>query len=147
MIKRAMMMLMVLTATLVAAGCGGSSGKDIASVKSCLKDLKLSVEEAPDTDNDVKEGVFATTDLTALAADGGKDAAKAPEEFTFAMAAHVKDASKVKDFQKESEEFAKTASSDGKLEFETGVDGTYVWVAGGAKGSAAFDDARGCVKP
>jgi hypothetical protein len=136
-------MLMVLTATIVAAGCG-SDGKDIESVTSCLEGLKLSVEASPDDDKDVEEGVFATTDLAALAS---KDAGKEPDEFTFAMAAHVKDVSKVEDFQKESEEFAKTASADGKLEFKTGTDGTYVWVAGGAKGSDSFKDARGCVEP
>jgi hypothetical protein len=138
-----MTMLMVLTAMIVAAGCGGS-GKDIESVERCLKDMKLSVEKSPDTDKDVEDGVFATTDLAGIAAKGSD--AKS-DEFTFAMAAHVKDESKVGDFQKESKEFAKTASADGKLEFKTGTDGTYVWVAGGAKGSDAYRDALGCVEP
>ena len=105
-------------------------------MKACLKDAKLTVEDLP-KDKDVKSGVFATTDLTKVE----------DEEFTFALAAHVKTDDAVKNFQDESTKFAETAGADQKLDFETGVDGRYVWVAGGAKDTDDFKDARACVEP
>lgn len=128
----------------LAAGCGGSS-TSIPDVKTCLEKLDLNVEASPKDDKDVKEGVFATTDLSAGLTGGSKDTSG--QEFTFALAAIVKDQDSVKAFEKKSTEFAKSASSDGKLEFESGTDGDYVWVAGGEQGSDAFDDVKACVKP
>ena len=124
-----------LIAMLVASGCG-AEGKEIADVKSCLSKAKLKAEDLP-KDKDVETGVFATTDLAKVE----------DEEFTFALAAHVKSEEAVKQFQQESKEFSKTAGADQKLDFETGVDGTYVWVAGGAKDTDDFKDARACVEP
>ena len=129
---------------LLAAGCGGS-GKDIGGVRSCLEDLKLTVESSPEDDADVKEGVFATTDLSAGIADSSKDTTD--QEFTFALAAIVKDKDSVDKFEAKSKDFAKSASSDGKLEFESGTHGDYVWVAGGEQGSDSFDKVKDCVKP
>jgi hypothetical protein len=120
---------------LLAAGCG-SEGKEIEDVKSCLAEVKLTVEDLP-KDKDVTSGVFATTDLTKVE----------DEEFTFALAAHVKSDGAVKQFQDESKDFSKTAGADQKLDFETGVDGRYVWVAGGAKDTDDYKDARACVEP
>ena len=130
-----LIVLPVLATALFAAGCG-SDGKDIADVKSCLKDAKLKVEDLKE-DKDVKSGVFASTDLTKVE-DG---------EFTFAMAAHVTSESAIKEFKKESEAFRKTSGAEDKLDFETGVDGKYAWVAGGAKDTDDYKDARACVKP
>jgi hypothetical protein len=136
-LRTAAALVVVLSAALLAAGCG-SGGKDIADVKSCLKKLDMTVEGAPKDDKDVREGVFATSNLT------GDDAAK---DFTFAMAANVKDEDRIEDFEKQSKDFGKSAAADGKLEIKSGSDGEYVWVAGGAKGSGTLDDARDCVEP
>lgn len=133
--SRFYVLAMLLPIMLVVGGCG-ADGKDIQEVKACLKGANLTVEELP-KDTDVTTGVFATTDLTKVE----------DEEFTFALAAHVKSDEAVKNFQKESTEFATTAGADKKLDFETGVDGRYVWVAGGAKDTDDFKDARACVEP
>lgn len=133
--SRRLVLAVPILAALVAAGCG-TDGKEIDDVTSCLKDAKLTVEDLP-KDKDVTEGVFATTDLTKV-----EDA-----EFTFALAAHVKTDAAVTNFQDESKKFADTAGADQKLDFETGVDGRYVWVAGGAKDTDDFTDARACVEP
>ena len=133
--SRTIALAIPLLAMLVATGCG-ADGKEMQDVKACLKDAKLTVEDLP-KDKDVKSGVFATTDLTKVE----------DEEFTFALAAHVKTDDAVKNFQDESTKFAETAGADQKLDFETGVDGRYVWVAGGAKDTDDFKDARACVEP
>lgn len=129
------MLIVLLFAAAFVAGCG-EDGKTVKDVRSCLSGLELTVEALP-KDSSVSSGVFATTDLTKVD----------KEEFTFALAAHVKSDKAVKQFQDESEEFAKSAGADQKLDFETGVDGRYVWVAGGAKDTDDFKAARGCVKP
>lgn len=133
--SRTSIVILPLIAMLVAAGCG-ADGKEMKDVKACLKDAKLTVEDLP-KDKDVTTGVFGTTDLTKVE----------DEEFTFALAAHVKSDEAVKNFQDESKKFAETAGADQKLDFETGVHGRYVWVAGGAKDTDDFKDARSCVKP
>lgn len=132
---RLLLLAIPLLAMLVATGCG-AEGKDIKDVKACLGKVKLKTEDLP-KDKDVETGVFATTDLAKVK----------EEEFTFALAAHVKSEDAVKQFQDESKAFSKTAGTDKKLDFETGVDGRYVWVAGGAKDTDDFKDARACVKP
>lgn len=133
--SRILVLAIPLLAMLVATGCG-SEGKEMSDVKACLKNAKLTVEDLP-KDTDVETGVFATTDLTKVE----------DEEFTFALAAHVKSEKAVKSFQDKSTEFSETAGADQKLDFETGTDGRYVWVAGGAKDTDDFTDARACVKP
>lgn len=134
---------LVFVAALVAAGCG-SGGTDIADVRGCLDELGLKVEAPPEGDTDIEEGVFATSNLAAAAGDAesGGDA-----EFTFAMAAIVPDEEARTTFEDQSRSFATSVSEDGKLEFDSGIDGDYVWVAGGEKGSDAFGDVRGCVEP
>lgn len=129
------MLVLPVLAMLLASGCG-AEGRDIADVKACLGKVDLKVENLP-KDKDVETGVFATTDLAKVK----------EEEFTFALAAHVKSEKAVSQFQDESKAFSKTAGADKKLDFETGVDGKYVWVAGGAKSTKDFKDARACVKP
>ena len=134
-IRSLLAMSLIATVAFVAAGCG-SDGKDIADVKACLKKAGLTVEEL-DKDKDVKSGVFASTDLSKVE-DG---------EFTFAMAAHVTSDKAITEFKKESEDFRKSSGATDKLDFETGVDGKYAWVAGGAKSTKDYKDARACVKP
>jgi hypothetical protein len=128
--------LLVSSSLLVLAGCGGGGTPDIAEVRTCLEKLDLKVEDPPAKDNEVEEGVFATTDL-ATAAEG---------EFTFAMAAIVKDEGSVKTFQDEAKKLTDAIAEDDKIKVETGTDGTYVWVAGGAE-EQAIKDVRGCVEP
>jgi hypothetical protein len=127
--------LLVSSSLLIAAGCG-SGTPDIAETRTCLEKLNLTVEDPPAKDNEVKEGVFATTDLT-KAAEG---------EFTFAMAAIVKDEGSVKTFEDEAKKLADAIAEDDKIKVETGTDGTYVWVAGGAD-DKAIKSVRGCVEP
>ncbi len=129
-------MAIVAVAALATTGCG-SSGKDLADVKPCLTKLGMKVESSPKSDSDVRKGLFAATDIT----DSNV------KDFTFVMAAYVKNEDRIKEFKEKSETFAKDAASDGKLKVESGVDGDYVWVVGGAKGGEVFDDARDCVKP
>ena len=128
--------MVVLGIAVLAAGCGGST-KSIADVQACLKKVEgMTVEKAPAKDSGVEEGVFATTDLTK----GGKG------DFTMAMAANVKSEKDVKTFQEQSKEFAGTDKTDKTFAVETGVDGKYVWVAGGAKDSETYKASLDCVK-
>ena len=133
--------IVIAAAALLAAGCGGTP--DIDEVSGCLEGLGLTVEPANEDDPQVETGVFATTDLAGASQDPESDAA----EFTFALAAVVKDEDSIDTFEDQSREFAESASEGGKLEFESGTDGRYVWVAGGEQGSDAFDDAKDCVQP
>ncbi len=133
--SRLLVLPVVLLASIVAAGCG-SEGKDIADVTACLKEAKLVVEPIdPQKDKDVESGVFATTDFSKLD----------DPDFRFAMAAHVTSEAAIERFQKKSSEFAKEAGDD--IDFTTGVDGRYAWVAGGAKGNDDIPTIRECVKP
>lgn len=128
--------LVVLTVSLLAAGCGGPTIKD---VRSCLKGLDMTVEDPPAKDTDVKDGVFASTDLTK-----GK-----PSDITIALAAEAKSDKAVKKFRKESESFADALDNgDGpKMSVESGTDGRYVWVVMGSKKQKLYGKARDCVKP
>ena len=146
---RIVALTVILVAALVASGCGGS-GKDIADVQSCLKKLELDVQKLP-ADKDVESGVFATSKLPGAApivpaADKGDDGA-ATDEFTFALAAHVKSDKAVDQFQKDSEEFGKASSTDDKLDVRSGSDARYVWVVGGDSSTDSFKDAKDCVEP
>lgn len=125
----------LLLAVLLATGCG-SEGRDIDEARSCLEGLGLTVDAPAESDKDVEEGLFATSDF--------KQAGEG--EFTFAMAAHVRNEAAVKRFQEESREFTESVTEDDKLEIETGTDGSYVWVAGGSADSDAVAEARACVE-
>lgn len=134
--------LILVAATVVTAGCGGET--DIADVRTCLEELGLNVEAPPEGDTDIEDGVFATSNLEAAGAD---EEAAADAEFTFAMAAIVPEEKARTTFEDQSKTFASSVDEDGKLEFDSGIDGEYVWVAGGETGSDSFDDVRGCVEP
>ncbi|MEO6866944.1 MAG: hypothetical protein ABI200_02880, partial [Gaiellales bacterium] len=116
-----------------------SDPPEIKDVTKCLKDLKLNVEDAPGDDKDVREGVFASTDVTAAGAD--------PTKLTIALAALAKNDKAVKEFEKESKNFSKElAKSDGeKVEIESGTDGNYVWVVMGDKKDKTYAKAKDCV--
>jgi hypothetical protein len=143
-------MMVLLGCALLAAGCGGTDdGRDIASVRACLEGLGLNVEAPPADDEDVEEGVFATTDLSAASGpgDGENEGEAAEAEFTFALAAIVTSEEARTRFREESSQFAETTDQDGRLSFESGSEGNYVWVAGGERDSDQFDEVLGCVKP
>ena len=130
--------LLLLPATLIAAGCGGGGTPEIKDVSSCLKELGLMVEQPKTNDKDVEEGVFATTDIS-------KGDVK---NLTIALAATAKTDAAVKEFEKESKDFAKQDfGGESKLTVDSGTSGRYVWVVAGAKGSDGFKDARDCVQP
>jgi hypothetical protein len=130
--------LVLATAALVASGCG-SSGKDVSKVSSCLKDLKLNVENAKKSDKTVKDGVFATSDLT-------KGDAK---NITIAVAAVVKSDDTIKAFEKQNKEFGdklKQGDTGKDLKVESGSDGRYVWVVMGNPSKSTYGKAKDCVK-
>lgn len=128
--------LLIAFTVVVAAGCG-SEGRDIGEARACLEKLGLNVDSPAKSDKDVEEGLFATSDFE-QAGEG---------DFTFAVAAHVRNEAAVERFQQESREFSKSVSADDKLQIESGTDGSYVWVAGGSADSDAVSDARDCVEP
>jgi hypothetical protein len=133
-------LLVLAGVALVAGGCSvGSEGKSISSVKSCLKDAKLTVDSAGKNDASVKEGVSGSTDLTDL------------DKMVLAVAATTKSKKDVDKFQKQTKDLAdqirKEEQAKNKITVESGTDGSYVWVIAGSKKAPAFDDARDCVKP
>ncbi|MCW2973272.1 MAG: hypothetical protein JWN72_1545 [Thermoleophilia bacterium] len=139
MIKRTLTALSLLTVTaFVVAGCGGGGGKDISTVKSCLKKAKFTTESATKKDKDVEEGV------SGMLANTSK-----PDELAIALAATVKETKDVKKFQKQVDDLTdqlKKQDKD-KYQFKNGVDGKYVWVVAGVKKSKAFDKGLDCVQP
>jgi hypothetical protein len=136
--------LALVAIALVAAGCG-SSTPDIASVGDCLEEAGLTVEAPPTGDADVEEGVFATSAVTG--AEAGEDPEASSSEFVFALAAIVPKEESRSRFVEQSAAFAESADDEGKLDFDSGTDGEYVWVAGGEAGAEGVEAARDCVKP
>ncbi len=133
--------VVIAAATLLASGCGGTP--EISTVSGCLEELGLNVEPSGADEPLVEEGVFAVTDLAAPT----EDPAAATSELTFGLAAVAVDDEAVTKFRDKAKEFGETTAKGGDVEFESGTDGRYVWVAGGAKGSEAFEDVRDCVRP
>lgn len=133
--KRAAFSLIIIATVLLAAGCGGG-GKDIKNVTSCLKDAKLTTQNAKKGDKDVEEGVFG------VSAD-----VKNPQDTVIAVAAIAKSDKAVKDFKKDAKKQYADLKDDEKKSVETGTDGRYVWVVAGNTKSASFKKSRDCVKP
>jgi hypothetical protein len=128
-------LLLVLFASLVATGCAAGK-KEIPDVKSCLKDAGMKVEPFDKTEKQVKEGVFATTDLTK----GDHDT------FTLAVAAYVKNEKTVDEFKDDVKDFSDALSvGKRKLVIDSDVDGDYVWVVTGVKEDKVFKAAVDCV--
>lgn len=136
--------IVLLTAILLGSGCdGGGAGagatteEDIAAVRSCLTEAKLKVEAFSEEDKKVTEGVFATTDLSK----GDR------KEFTFAIAALVESEKTVEEFERDTKEFSETLSmGEQKLVVDSGTEGRYVWVVGGASKDATYEAAHDCVQ-
>jgi hypothetical protein len=136
-LKQSLLVLAALSVAAFASGCGGA--KDVAEVKSCLKDLKLNVDSAGKTDKKVEEGVFATSDLT-------KGDAK---DITIAVAARVKKDGTVKEFEKDNTAFAdqlKKSERGKDLKVESGTEGRYVWVVMGDASNDTYKKAKDCVE-
>jgi hypothetical protein len=134
--------LVIVATALLACGCSGigSSGKDVSKVSSCLKGVKLNVENSKKSDKSVKEGVFATSDLT-------KGDAK---NITIAVAAVVKSDDTIKEFEKQNKDFGeklKQGDTGKDLKVESGSDGRYVWVVMGNPSKDTYGKAKDCVKP
>lgn len=126
----------VLIAAVVAAGCSAGA-KEISDVRSCLKDAGMKVEAFDKSEQQVKEGVFATTDLSK----GDHDT------FTLAVAAYVKSAKTVDEFQDDVKEFSDALSvGKRKLVIDSDVDDDYVWVVTGVKEDKVFKAAVDCVR-
>ncbi|MCW2923007.1 MAG: hypothetical protein JWM98_411 [Thermoleophilia bacterium] len=151
---RARTAVLLLSTSLALAACGGGSGggggsTDIPDVRDCLKDALKGASfqdtKPSDKDSKVRAGVFASTTPSA----SSKGSAAPAKDFVMALAADVKSKDTVKSFQHDSKSLATALSAGGaeKLQVESGVDGTYVWVVAGARGAAGFDDAKDCVKP
>ena len=129
-------LLLLLVATVVATGCSAGA-KEISDVRACLKDAGMKVEPFEKAEEEVREGVFATTDL----AKGDHDT------FTLAVAAYVKSEKTVDEFQKDVKDFSKALQvGKRKLVIDSDVDGDYVWVVTGAKEDKLFKDAVACVE-
>lgn len=125
----------LIVATVVFAGCAGGPPK-IAEVRSCLEKVGLEVNDPMKDDKFVESGVFATTKV---------GDSKVP--FAFAMAAVVPKKSAQEKFLTQSKEYLQRTKSEGKLDFSSGIEGDYVWVAGGEKGADTVNRVRKCVKP
>jgi hypothetical protein len=126
---------LLVLASFVAAGCGSSS-KDIGEVRSCLKDAGMKVSKFPEKEQQVDEGVFATTDLSK----------GTQSKLTLAIAAYVKSEKTVDKFQKDVKDFSKALSvGEQKLVIDSDVDGRYVWVVTGASEDKVYKDAIACV--
>ena len=126
---------LLLLASFVAAGCG-SSEKDISEVRSCLKDAGMKVSKFPEKEQNVEDGVFATTDLSQ----------GTQSKLTLAIAAYVKSEKTVDKFQKDVKDFSKALSvGEQKLIIDSDVDGKYVWVVTGASEDKVYKDAIACV--
>lgn len=128
---------LVLAATLaVATGCSSGGPPTIKEASACLEKLGLEVNPPLEEDPFVEDGVFATSKL------GDADV-----PFAFAMAAIVPKADAREDFVRDSKAYLERTEGEGKLDFASGTDGQYVWVAGGEKDAETLDDVRRCVEP
>jgi hypothetical protein len=126
--------IILATAALIAAGCGGSS-MSISDVETCLKEAGLTVERAKDDDPSVIDGVTGITGI-----EEGK--------LTVALAAEAKSQEKVDDFKKDNKAFTDKLKQDNKkFQVVSGSDGTFVWLVGGAKNDKTYEAARKCVEP
>lgn len=133
--KRVALPALIITSALLLAACG-TAGKSIDDVTSCLKDAKLTTQNAKDNDKDVKEGVFGVSaDL------------KNPKDTVIAVAAVAKTDKAVKDFKKDAKQQYDDLKDDEKKSVETGTEGRYVWVVAGNTKSETFKKSRDCVKP
>lgn len=129
--------LVALIGALLLAGCGGSDGKDLKDVRSCLKQAGFKVEGLQKADrkrmDDAAIGSYESKDgKLASAMAGLAKSDKAVDEFE-RETAHGEDAMK------------KVLGKDGR--FESGTDGRYVWAYGGTKRADQLADGKDCVQP
>ena len=127
--------LLALSLAVLLAGCAGGE-REIADVRSCLKEAGMKAVPFDKQEDDVEEGVLATTDLSK----GDQ------QRFTLAVAAYVKSEKTVKKFQEDVRSFTKALSvGDQKLVIDSDVDGRYVWVVTGKREDKVYKAAVDCV--
>jgi hypothetical protein len=131
--RLAALVALVLAATLVVAGCGGGSGKDVGEARSCLKDAGFDVTGLTGKDKDRMD------DATI-----GSYHDKGLKKVAFASAGVVKSDKDVKQFKDGMDALGSALAAEGT--FKSGTSGKYVWAYGGTKGLDKVDDAKDCVE-